>query len=80
MGVPCIEFRNVTFGYAPERPIFSNFSFSVHPREHVVLRGRTGAGKTTILRLVAGLYTPQSGEVLVGGKRAADVLPEERRC
>ena len=79
LGVPCIEFRNVTFGYAPERPIFSNFSFSVHPREHVVLRGRTGAGKTTILRLVAGLYVPQSGEVLVGDKRAADVLPQERR-
>jgi len=77
--VPCIEFRDVTFGYEAEKPVLSHLSFSVHPGEHVVLRGRTGAGKTTILRLVAGLYTPQSGEVLVGGKRAADVLPEERR-
>lgn len=77
--VPCIEFRDVTFGYEAEKPVLSHLSFSVHPGEHVVLRGRTGAGKTTILRLVAGLYTPQSGEVLVGGKRAADVLPRERR-
>ena len=79
LGVPCIEFRDVTFSYEAEKPVLSHLSFSVHPGEHVVLRGRTGAGKTTILRLVAGLYTPQSGEVLVGGKRAADVLPEERR-
>ena len=78
-GEPCIEFRDVTFGYEAEKPVLSRLSFSVHPGEHVVLRGRTGAGKTTILRLVAGLYTPQSGEVLVGGKRAADVLPRERR-
>lgn len=77
--VPCIEFRDVTFGYEAEKPMLSRLSFSVHSGEHVVLRGRTGAGKTTILRLVAGLYAPQSGEVLVGGKRAADVLPEERR-
>ena len=79
LGVPCIEFRDVTFGYDVSKPVLSHLSFSVQPGEHVVLRGRTGAGKTTILRLIAGLYAPQAGEVLVGGKRAADVLPKERR-
>ena len=76
---PCIVFRDVTFGYDAEHPVLAHLSFSVRPGEHVVLRGRTGAGKTTILRLVTGLYAPQSGAVLVGGRPAAAVPPADRR-
>ena len=76
---PCIVFRDVTFGYETAHPVLEHLSFSVRPGEHVVLRGRTGAGKTTILRLVTGLYVPQSGAVLVGGRSAAEVPCAERR-
>lgn len=76
---PCIVFRDVTFGYETAHPVLEHLSFSVRPGEHVVLRGRTGAGKTTILRLVTGLYVPQSGAVLVGGRPAAEVPSAERR-
>ena len=76
---PCIVFRDVTFGYDTTHPVLAHLSFSVRPGEHVVLRGRTGVGKTTILRLVTGLYVPQSGAVLVGGRPAAAVCPAERR-
>lgn len=76
---PCIVFRDVTFGYDTTHPVLAHLSFSVRPGEHVVLRGRTGAGKTTILRLVTGLYAPQSGAVLVGGRPAAAVPPADRR-
>lgn len=76
---PCIVFRDVTFGYDTTHPVLAHLSFSVRPGEHVVLRGRTGVGKTTILRLVTGLYVPQSGAVLVGGRPAAAVPPADRR-
>ena len=77
--VPCIEFRDVTFGYESGHPVLSHLSFTLRPGEHVLLRGRTGAGKSTVLRLIAGLYAPQGGEVRVCGKQAVQVSPEERR-
>lgn len=75
----CIAFHDVTFGYDAAHPVLSHLSFSVCAGEHVVLRGRTGVGKTTILRLVTGLYAPQTGDVRIDGKRATEVTDEERR-
>ena len=53
-----IELRDVVFGYLPDRPILRGISFDVAAGEHVALVGRTGAGKTSALHLLAGLYVP----------------------
>jgi ATP-binding cassette subfamily B protein len=57
----------ITFGYAPGAPVLHEVSLAVHPGEHVVVIGRTGAGKTSLLALLAGLYTPWTGHVHVAG-------------
>ncbi|MCS7119914.1 MAG: ABC transporter ATP-binding protein [Nitrososphaerota archaeon] len=62
-----IEFRNVTFGYKPEHPVIHNLSFSVKPHEMVALVGPTGAGKSTIVKLLCRFYEPQSGSIMIDG-------------
>jgi ATP-binding cassette, subfamily B, multidrug efflux pump len=74
-----IEFGAVTFGYAPEQPVLHGVSFFVQPGEHVALVGRTGAGKSSILHLLGGLYTPWSGRLCVAGLDPRTVPEEDRR-
>jgi len=62
-----IEFRNVTFGYKPERPVLHNVRFRVEPKETIALVGPTGAGKSTIIKLICRFYDPQSGQILIDG-------------
>jgi len=62
-----IEFRNVTFGYKPEHPVLHNISFRIRPKETVALVGPTGAGKSTIIKLLCRFYDPQSGQILIDG-------------
>lgn len=62
-----IEVADVTFGYAPSRPVIKGVSLVVRPGEHVALVGRTGAGKSTLVSLVGGLYPPSDGAVRVAG-------------
>ena len=73
-----VEFHNVTFGY-DERKILKQLSFQVKQGEQVTLMGRTGAGKSTILKLLLGLYEPQEGEVRIEGINATDIRDEEKR-
>jgi ATP-binding cassette subfamily B protein len=61
-----VSFENVTFAYN-EEPVLKNVSFRVAPGERVALVGHTGAGKTTVLKLLARLYEPDSGVIRVGG-------------
>lgn len=62
-----IEFRDVTFGYDPQKPVIENVSFHLDPGETVALFGPTGAGKSTITRLLQRFYDPTGGTVRIGG-------------
>ena len=73
-----VEFRNVTFGY-DEHVVLNHLSFQVHSGEQVTLSGRTGAGKSTVFKLLMGLYQPQQGEVRIDGVPAAEISEGERR-
>ena len=76
--IPFVEFRDVVFGY-DEHIVLNHVSFKVMDGDQVTLAGRTGAGKSTILKLLLGLYEPQNGEVLIHGVPAAQIKEEERR-
>ncbi len=71
--------RDVVFGYAPDRPVVRGVTLTVSPGEQVALVGRTGAGKTSIVQLIAGLYPPWSGQVSVDGRDPRSLSDEERR-
>lgn len=73
-----VEFSGVTFGY-DEKVVLNNFSMIVKEGEQVTLVGRTGAGKSTVFRLLLGLYKPQSGTVTIGGVNVLDIPDDERR-
>lgn len=77
-GVPFVEFKDVTFGY-DKHVVLEHLNFKVMDTDQVTLLGRTGAGKSTILKLLLGLYQPDQGEVLIHGMPAAAVRAEERR-
>jgi osmoprotectant transport system ATP-binding protein len=67
-----IEFRNVSYRLADGRSLLTHLSLSVARGETLVLLGRSGAGKTTAIKLINGLLRPSEGEILVGGRRQAD--------
>ena len=74
-----LEFRNVNFHYAPEKPILKDISFRVNPGETVALVGPSGGGKSTIIRLIFRFYDVQSGEVLIDGQNIASVTQSSLR-
>lgn len=73
-----VDLAHVTFGYG-EKQVLNDFSMTVHQGEQVTLIGRTGAGKSTIFKLLLGLYPPESGSVTIGGVQVADITDRERR-
>ena len=73
-----VEFAHVTFGYG-ERHILKDFSMTVKQGEQVTLVGRTGAGKSTVFKLLLGLYQPENGTVTIGGVNVGDITDWERR-
>ena len=75
-----IEFRNLTFQYDETRVIFDKFSLKVNPGESIALVGHTGAGKSSIAKLIARFYEFQGGDILVDGKSIRDYdLTEYRK-
>ena len=75
---PYIHFAHVSFGYDNESTLFSDLCFTVESGEAVTLVGRTGAGKSTIFRLLLGLYSPDAGRVLVNGVDV-DKIPDAQK-
>ena len=73
-----VEMAHVTFGYG-EKHVLNDFSMTVKQGEQVTLVGRTGAGKSTVFKLLLGLYPPESGTVTIGGVNVADITDRERR-
>ena len=73
-----VEFAHVTFGYG-ERHVLKDFSMTVKQEEQVTLVGRTGAGKSTVFKLLLGLYQPEAGTVTIGGVNVGDITDRERR-
>ncbi|MBQ0045351.1 MAG: ATP-binding cassette domain-containing protein, partial [Mycoplasma sp.] len=63
-----IELKNVCFGYEPKQRILSNVSFSIRKNEHVCIVGSNGCGKSTLVKILAGLFKPSSGTILFKNK------------
>lgn len=76
--VPFVELQHVDFGY-DDREILHDLSFTVQTGEQVTLSGRTGAGKSTIFKLLLGLYEPQNGKVRIKGRETTKIPDSEKR-
>ncbi len=75
---PYVQFNDVTFGYETDHIVISDKTFVVNRGEQVTLSGRTGAGKSTIFKLLLGLYKPQKGSILINDMNSA-ALPDNRK-
>ena len=73
-----VVLSHVTFGYG-EKPVLRDFSMTVRQGEQVTLIGRTGAGKSTVFKLLLGLYQPEAGTVTIGGVDVSAITDRERR-
>ena len=73
-----IEFKNVSFRYPnTKRYILKDFNFKIHAKEKLAIVGTNGAGKTTIVKLICGLFEPESGEILINGIKASEFCKQE---
>ena len=73
-----LEMRNVSFGYSPTSdPIIKDFSMTLKPGKSIAIVGTSGCGKSTIAKLVAGLYEPWNGEILFDGRKRSEISHEE---
>lgn len=76
---PAVVFDQVTFGYDPSLPILKQLSFTIAPGEHVFILGRSGAGKSTIFKLLLGLYQPQGGAIRLFGENPQAIPDAAKR-
>ncbi len=75
-----VEFQNVQFGYDPEEIIINDFSADVQPGQKIALVGPTGAGKTTMVKLLMRFYDVQKGAIVVDGQNIKNYKREDLRC
>ncbi len=74
-----VEFKNVSFGYYPDQPIIKDFSAKIKPGQKVAIVGPTGAGKTTIVKLLMRFYDLDQGSILIDGHNITEFTREELR-
>ncbi|MBL5982305.1 ABC transporter ATP-binding protein [Petrotoga sp. 8T1HF07.NaAc.6.1] len=74
-----VEFQNVKFSYDGNKEVLKGVSFKINPNERVAIVGETGSGKTTIIKLISGLYKYQSGKILLDDKELYDYDLNELR-
>jgi len=75
-----VDFQNVRFGYTPEKIVIKDFSADVKPGQKIALVGPTGAGKTTMVKLLMRFYDVNSGAILIDGHDIKDFRREDLRC
>src|SRR5690606_25002707 len=74
-----VEFEHVQFGYDPEKPVINDFSVNIRPGQKVALVGPTGAGKTTMVKLLMRFYDVNSGRILIDGHDIREFTREDLR-
>ena len=74
-----VEFKNVNFSYQKDKPIISNFTAKIKPKQNVAIVGPTGAGKTTLVNLLMRFYEIDSGEILIDGINNKDLSRQDVR-
>ena len=80
IAIETVEFRRVSFAYEENTPVLENVSFLIRRGERVAVVGSSGVGKTTLIGLLMGFYTPTSGEILVNGLPQDQIKPSSLRC
>lgn len=75
-----VVFQNVRFGYTPEKIVIKDFSADIQPGQKIALVGPTGAGKTTMVKLLMRFYDVNSGEILIDGHNVKDFKRQDLRC
>ena len=78
MAEVCLELKNITKSFTEEESVLKGISLTIDKGEFITLLGSSGCGKTTTLRIVAGLEMPDSGKVFLEGKDVTELAPEER--
>lgn len=74
-----LSISHMTFAYDGDHPLFHDFSLTAKAGEKITIAGRTGSGKTTLFKLICGLYEPTEGTITVFGQRPSAIPPEDRR-
>jgi ATP-binding cassette subfamily B protein len=74
-----IQFKDVTFGYTPEQPVLRNLTLQIHRGQTIGVAGPTGAGKTTLIKLLLRLYDVQEGQILLEGTDLRDLQQRDLR-
>ena len=74
-----VEFKNVTFGYTPDKTIIRNINIAPHPNKTIAIVGPTGAGKTTIINLLMRFYDAETGEIIIDGHHIENIRRESLR-
>ena len=77
--IETIEFRNVSFGYKENDPIIKNLNCVIEKGQHYAIVGRNGAGKTTFVKLLTGLYTDFDGDILINGVSVRTIKTSDRK-
>ena len=77
--IETMEFRNVSFAYEENVPVLEDVSFIIRKGERVAIAGSSGVGKTTLIGLIMGFYTPTAGEILVNGLPMCQIKPSSLR-